>query len=291
MAGTVVSRPRVLDVIGAFCAALLIGGVVWIGVRYPAGLPASRDAGAASTPVWLNATVILVVLVLTRLAPPRLAPIRLELPGPRRRIVAVVLGLLVFEALFVASWWLPRVLGEADYLLQKVFWYAVAGGLLVIWARRRGQRPRVDRPAVGAWPLLPLLVFGAALVWGPAAQRIADPGVDLITLAVLALITALTAGVLEEVIFRGWLQTRLRALGSGWAAVAISSVAFAGMHLGSHSGELSALDTIASVLANQGLNGVLLGYLALRYGRLWPCIVAHIGLNGLPVLAYLVGLP
>ncbi|OYO13925.1 CPBP family intramembrane glutamic endopeptidase [Enemella evansiae] len=292
MAGPAGRRPHTLDLIGAVCVALLGAGVLWVSLRHPAGLPGSSDPGAGRTPAWLTALVVLVVVALTRLAPPRLPPVRVRFTGPPVRIVAVVWGLLGFEAMFVASSWFPPLFGDADYVFWKVVWYAGAGGLLVLWARHRGQRRHLERPAAGWWPLLPVLVFCASLVGGPAAQRFTNPtGIDPVTVAIIAAITALTAGVLEEFFFRGWLQTRLQALGSGWAAVAISSVAFAGMHLGSHGGGLPALDSVASVLANQGLSGVLLGHLALRYGRLWPSIVAHIGLNGLPVLAYLVALP
>lgn len=58
-------------------------------------------------------------------------------------------------------------------------------------------------------------------------QELPDP----VTLAVASLITLLTAGVLEEVFYRAWLQTRLEVLLGTWPAILISSLLFAAIHV------------------------------------------------------------
>lgn len=50
-------------------------------------------------------------------------------------------------------------------------------------------------------------------------------------LAVVALITALTAGVGEELFSRRWLQTRLEAALGGWPGILVASLVFAFMLL------------------------------------------------------------
>ena len=74
------------------------------------------------------------------------------------------------------------------------------------------------------------------------------------------------APIVEEVVFRGWLQRILTPLCKIWPALLLQAVAFGVVH---HQG--------------QGLNGVLmagaigvfLGAVFLFTGKLWPCILCH----------------
>ncbi|MFH1372772.1 MAG: type II CAAX endopeptidase family protein [bacterium] len=80
---------------------------------------------------------------------------------------------------------------------------------------------------------------------------------------------SISAGVCEEVAFRGYLMTRLRLIGKfkSWTVpVIVSSVAFGACHY-SYQG-LPGLILIT-------VYGLLLALLFVRTGRLWPCIVAH----------------
>jgi membrane protease YdiL (CAAX protease family) len=83
-------------------------------------------------------------------------------------------------------------------------------------------------------------------------------------------------GIYEEVLFRGFLLSRLRTLfsrsGGGWSAflaVVVSSVGFGLGH--AYQGLLGVMQTTVV--------GLVLGIVALRRRNIWACIVAHIGID------------
>ena len=81
------------------------------------------------------------------------------------------------------------------------------------------------------------------------------------------------AALLEEVMFRGVGQVALaRAIGRGWAVVALSTV-FALLHV------LNPNATPLGIL-NVGLAGVLLGFAFYMPGGIWTAWGAHLGWNG-----------
>jgi sodium transport system permease protein len=88
-------------------------------------------------------------------------------------------------------------------------------------------------------------------------------------LALLAVLPALC----EEVAFRGFILSGLRHLGHKWWAIVLSAVFFGVAH-----GILQ-----QSILAT--LLGVVLGYLAVQSGSLFPCIIFHMTHNGLLLLS------
>lgn len=90
-------------------------------------------------------------------------------------------------------------------------------------------------------------------------SRMRDPGMY----ALLALVMALGPGVTEELAFRGFILAGLRSrLGPG-AAVLVTALLFALLHV----------DPLHMVLAFPP--GLFLGYLVIRTGSLYPAIVAH----------------
>ncbi len=93
---------------------------------------------------------------------------------------------------------------------------------------------------------------------GSSAERLALLGVAV-----------LLAPVCEEVVFRGWLLSALRArLRDAWA-VALAGLLFACMHL----------DPVR--FAALWALGTLFAWLALRAGSVWPAVLAHAVNNGL----------
>ena len=88
-----------------------------------------------------------------------------------------------------------------------------------------------------------------------------------------SLLVLAPAALLEEIMFRGVGQVALaRAIGRGWAVVALSAV-FALVHM---------LNPNASALGilNVGLAGVLLGFAFYMPGGIWTAWGAHLGWNG-----------
>jgi membrane protease YdiL (CAAX protease family) len=103
----------------------------------------------------------------------------------------------------------------------------------------------------------------------------------------IAVLTALTAGVGEELFYRRWLQTRVEALLGPWAGIILTSVAFALMHLGSH-GTGEPLIDIPRLLVTHGSFGLFMGVLWWRYRNLTLIIAAHILYNGWSVGEHLI---
>lgn len=91
-------------------------------------------------------------------------------------------------------------------------------------------------------------------------------------------------GFLEELLFRGLLQTRLRLLaGPGWALV-LQALVFGVWHLGSgfaNTGHAGLLPAIAITIVQQSLLGLALGILFERTRNLLVPSVVHIALNSM----------
>ena len=93
----------------------------------------------------------------------------------------------------------------------------------------------------------------------------------------ILLLSALRAGVTEEVIAVGYLFARLRDLGWGrWQIILSSSVLRGTYHL--YQGFGAFIGNIAM--------GILFGWLYDRYGRLLPLIIAHVFLDAVIFIGY-----
>ncbi|MBR4985478.1 MAG: CPBP family intramembrane metalloprotease [Proteobacteria bacterium] len=177
----------------------------------------------------------------------------------------------------------------------------VAGAFL--WYRSRRTAPAVmpaeeadketpppseSAPAPAFNPLLSLgLGFGLA-VTAALVLNLLSPTVELGTIEMatqltsscyLTCIFAILAGVSEECLFRGIIQTSLEAksgskhpIATNILAIAISSVLFVGVHIPQSIEHLWALLPIALV-------SLTCGYLKLRYRSLFPSILLHMTYN------------
>ena len=94
-----------------------------------------------------------------------------------------------------------------------------------------------------------------------------------VPIAELLLVFAVLPAICEEVAFRGFILSGLRHLGSRWRAIIISSIFFGLAHF--------ALQQ--SLVA--GMFGLVLGYIAVQTGSLYPCIAFHMVHNGLTLLS------
>jgi len=98
-----------------------------------------------------------------------------------------------------------------------------------------------------------------------------------VALAILLVTTIVVAPVLEELVFRGFLQSGLYGLlgpNRRWLIIFVAAAVFAPIHLGAATWHaLPALFVLA----------VVLGYLYERSGSLLPPIIAHLGFNALNV--------
>ncbi|GAA3130545.1 hypothetical protein GCM10010466_21490 [Planomonospora alba] len=263
-------------------AGVFVFAYAWLAVTGRTEITASADPGAATSSLWAAAVPPLAALLLTRLVPPGRA-LPEPLAGlPRERLAREARVLVAAAVAF------PLVVaGLAVAGQPRDAWYAVVKPLLLLAVpliafrllRRGGPAARaIPRPVVWLAPLPAVAAwFVLAEIWPfrlPLTQELPDP----VTLAVVSLFTLLTASVLEEVFYRGWLQTRLEALYGRWPAILATSLLFAAMHV-SHlkAGDVGA--GLAAMVARQGMDGLMLGYLWSRYRNLWAPIGVHVVVN------------
>jgi len=91
---------------------------------------------------------------------------------------------------------------------------------------------------------------------------------------VTAFVAAVTAPLVEEVIYRGLLYSALQRAAGVIAAVAIVALTFAGLHVLQYWPNFGAISTIS-------LLSLVLTLVRARTGRLLPCYVIHLVFNGI----------
>ena len=215
-----------------------------------------------------------------------------EIKGARKAVpialaIAVVLGLSFLDA----------VIPPAGIPLA-----VLAIWLMLRWEGAGWQAVGFRRPA--SWPRTILTATGVALAWqavgiasllmarsaggveGPDISRFESIGGNPLMLAQWLTVAWTTAGFGEEIIWRGFLMTRVAGLlGDGrraWiASLILSSTVFGLLHF---------YQGLSGVVMT-GLSGLLLGTLFLLSGRnLWLPILTHGMLNTISFLAIYFGL-
>lgn len=267
------------------CVLLAAVSLVVVLVRMPEGLVRSADPGAPVIPHWVNIGPPLIGVALVLLLPRR------HMPQPvvtvRRDRLAITLGALL--AILAAHQILSNVAAMSDEvaILTKAVALMVVPTVLLMLFR---DAIRIDRKA-GAWrwwaPAVVIAVWillSQVAPWNPR-QDFSDYDQEFLIIAAVAV--AITAGVGEELFFRRWLQSRLETAIGPWPGIALGSLLFALVHLGSHGSGDIVLD-VATVVVSQGSFGLFMGVLWWRYRNLTAIIVAHIIVNGGGVVAYLL---
>jgi membrane protease YdiL (CAAX protease family) len=177
--------------------------------------------------------------------------------------------------------------------------YAAQSAAALVYVHRSAAVPRADRPASGraallglaaialAWPLVTLTGTAAATMierlGGPPAEPVAHETLRLLHESALdawfflvVLLVVVVAPILEEVIYRGLIQDALRRRGlRPWAAIAVASVVFALMHLGS-----AAPHAVAAIF----VLSLAFGWARERTGGLVAPITMHAAFNLLNIV-------
>ena len=170
---------------------------------------------------------------------------------------------------------------------------SVLMAVMLVISRRAGAKPRVSLlkgTAVGILGLLVVLPITTAqlemgrVIWNwlhpgtqpplhAVLQGLARNAWDAWGVAQLLVGAILIAPVAEELFFRGIiLQSIAFHSRRVWPAIALSSIAFGVVHA-------QPQDVVPLVTM-----GVVLGYLRIRCGSLWPCIVLHMLFNARTML-------
>jgi membrane protease YdiL (CAAX protease family) len=115
-----------------------------------------------------------------------------------------------------------------------------------------------------------------------SVAKVAGEAASPVARIVVFTILVVVAPVLEELLFRGVLLSRLRRSMSASSAILVSAAVFAAIHL---------IDPNARfVVPGLFVIGIVLGYQALRTGRVGLCIATHAGVNLVAAIGLLFGL-
>lgn len=139
----------------------------------------------------------------------------------------------------------------------------------------RATRGRFVFTAIAVTPILYAAV-SLVLAFLPTAwmEDYAEASASLNQTGVLmVLATVVAAPLVEEIIFRGLILSRLRRAMPGWLAVVLSALAFGVCH-----GQIVWM-AYAFVL------GLIFGFMDLRARSIWPSFAAHVLFNGIGQLA------
>ncbi|ODU76918.1 MAG: CAAX protease [Microbacterium sp. SCN 71-21] len=93
----------------------------------------------------------------------------------------------------------------------------------------------------------------------------------------LLLLAALRAGVLEEVVFNGYLFDRLRRLGWSWWAIILTAAGLRGLY--------HAYQGVPAIIGN-AVMGVVFGWCYRRWGRVMPLVIAHTLIDVVAFIGY-----
>lgn len=286
MVQTLVQARHTLGFWIVFAAAILwVASLTFLLVVSPSGTVVSSDQGAEAVSYWVTLlpTVLGILLVLLI---PRRSPARLVVIHERRKFTITTFGLLFLAVLFpLASAVLP-LQGE-QYVLGKLLLLMILPGALLILLR---GSIRIDfhKNAARWWaPLIVIALWTAVSQLAPRNPSFDLAGLDPVFVLTVALSTAVTAGIGEELFYRRWLQCRLEARLGAWPGIVVASAGFALMHFGSH-GQGEFIEDVARAIVVQGSFGLFLGILWWRYRNLLANIVVHIFANGWAVAAALL---
>lgn len=169
---------------------------------------------------------------------------------------------------------LALVLVESEGLLALCDLVVIASSWWLLGSRRRSE----GLLAIGtarSWGLACVVAAGAFAVSAGYAELLArflgdgEPAApDAAGFPARILWSALAPGVLEELLLRGVLFRAACSLASERGAIGITAVLFAFLH-GLNGGWLIEIP-------HRLVFGVLVGWLRLRAGSVWPCVFAHV---------------
>ncbi len=269
---------------GVVLIALLLADVIRPGSLQRSG---KRSVEPHSAPLWFACALLVAGAQIVGGAFAQFVPgqYRGEMGTPQN--MSVLAGLQYITAIITAVVLARLIAGSSKgcglaFTARSIAWGTMAGAL--------------------AWPVVIASSFGFVLihqnVTGETVQRIAHPTLQMLldnrhdawawSMAVMAIIAA---PVVEEIIYRGFIQSAfLKATGRPWTSIILSSLVFAAAHM------LPAI--LVALNKGESLTGVIPWYSAATVGVLGLCmgvafertkeigvpITMHVMFNGMNVL-------
>ena len=207
---------------------------------------------------------------------------------------AILCGVLLLVIRFFANFVIPMPEGWAQFvgttLVLQIALIATPALLMAIMLTRRPLKTlSLGRPSylltLPAAALMAIMLHPAMMWLGEGiqyvyplnpsvAQQIGKFSNHLSTqpLWQVLLLIAVTPAICEELAFRGFILSGLRRMGHKWAAIVLTSIFFGLAH-----GLLQQSLAACAV-------GVIIGYITVKTGSLWPAMLYHLCHNGLSVL-------
>jgi sodium transport system permease protein len=207
---------------------------------------------------------------------------------------ALLCGVLILVIRFFASFVVPPNQTWAEFvtitlILQIALIATPACLMAIVLTRRPLETLRLGRPSflatLPAAALLAAALHPAFLRLSEAISRLYPFSPDVAEqlkplmanmtsqpLWMVLLLVALTPAICEELAFRGFILSGLRRMGHKWGAIVLSAVFFGLTH-----GLLQ--QSLAACVV-----GVVIGYVAVKTGSLWPGVLYHLVHNSLSVL-------
>lgn len=222
-----------------------------------------------------------------------------------RLLMAAVLMVAIMATQFVSSMFFSLTLGvfTGEQSMPLILAFAALTSYVVvlalIWRNLQADEGIIFadiglRVGRFSWPL----TFGLAVVIYLTVSMLAGVYVELtgyvneqqvaewvgesqnmgpLVVGLLVLAIVVVGPAVEELIFRGYLQSALSEMMPAWAAVLVSALVFGAFHL-----ELGAFPLLVMV-------GAAFGAVYQITGTLWPAILMHMVSNGLAVVQIFYG--
>lgn len=128
------------------------------------------------------------------------------------------------------------------------------------------------------WILVSLVMPITVISFYVFTKMVAFESFELgLSFIVISFITACSAGIIEELLFRGYLLKLIEDKWGAVIAVSITSILFAALHLLTVNG-LKLIDMLLILIAGS-LVGILFSLIVYRTGNVWNAVTVHVGWN------------
>lgn len=254
-------------------------------------IPQGSTKNAGTTQLIPAVILYLLGILLIRILPPVLAPNDPLAEKGHTQVVKelrLILGYALLYPFLIAA----VTLLQLDYIEIGKLLLLLIPCCILFWLFGRKIRYSQGIPRLWYW-LGPAIVAVCYLVLNnipPFSVQGVSTKVTLPTAILFTIITALNAGIPEELFYRVLLQTRLESVLGRWNGIALASLLFALFHLPTRfvswlaitgSPTSSFILGLAAVLTFQGAGGFLLGYLWSRYRNIWLNMLFHTAIDSL----------